>query len=77
LFASQSDENLLSPCRLMQAPLFIAHVRESITGSTIRANCHPFAYQNWSFAHNGQIGGFYKMQCSLESLLSDELSQAR
>ena len=42
----------------------------------MRANCHPFAYQNWSFAHNGQIGGFYKMQRSLESLLSDELYQA-
>lgn len=61
----------------MQAPLFIAHVRASTTGSTMRANCHPFAYQNWSFAHNGQIGGFYKMQRSLESLLSDELYQAR
>ena len=41
------------------------------------ANCHPFAYQNWSFAHNGQIGSFHKMQRSLESLLSDELYQAR
>ena len=61
----------------MQAPLFIAHVRASTTGSTMRANCHPFAYQNWNFAHNGQIGGFYKMQRSLESLLSDQLYQAR
>ena len=43
----------------------------------MRANCHPFAYQNWNFAHNGQIGGFYKMQRSLESLLSDQLYQAR
>ena len=43
----------------------------------MHTNCHPFAYQNWSFAYNGQIVGFYKMQRSLESLLSDELYQAR
>jgi glutamine amidotransferase len=43
----------------------------------MRANCHPFAHQNWSFAHNGQIGGFHKMQRLLKSLLSDELYQAR
>jgi len=72
-----SDENLLSLFRLVQAPLLIAHVRASTTGSTMRANCHPFAHQNWSFAHNGQTSGFHKMQCSLESLLSDELYQAR
>ena len=72
-----SDENLLSLCRLVQAPLFIAHVRASTTGATMRANCHPFVYQNWSFAHNGQIGGFQTMQRPLEALLSDDLYQAR
>ena len=39
-----SDENLLSLCHLVQAPLFIAHVRASTTGSTMRTNCHPFAH---------------------------------
>jgi len=43
----------------------------------MRANCHPFVYQNWSFAHNGQIGGFKKMQRPLERFLSDDLYQAR
>lgn len=72
-----SDENLISLCRLVQSPLFIAHVRASTTGATMRPNCHPFVYQNWSFAHNGQIGGFELMQRSLEQLLGDNLYQAR
>ena len=72
-----ADENLTSLCRLVQSTLFIAHVRASTTGATMRANCHPFVYQNWSFAHNGQIGGFKEMQRSLEHLLSDDLYLAR
>lgn len=55
----------------------MAHVRASTTGATMRSNCHPFVYQNWSFAHNGQIGGFQKMKRSLEHLLSDGLYDAR
>lgn len=72
-----SDENLISLCRLVKSKLFIAHVRASTTGTTMRANCHPFVYQRWSFAHNGQIGGFQKMQRRLEQLLSDDLYQAK
>ena len=72
-----ADENLISLCRLVQSRLFIAHVRASTTGATMRANCHPFVYQNWSFAHNGQIGGFRELQRPLERLLSDDLYQTR
>jgi glutamine amidotransferase len=43
----------------------------------MRTNCHPFVYQKWSFAHNGQIGGFQAMQRPLEALLSDDLYHAR
>ncbi len=68
-----SDENLINLCRTVQSHLFIAHVRASTVGETMRSNCHPFAYKNWCFAHNGQIGGFLSMQRQLEGLLSDEL----
>ena len=62
---------------MMQSHLFIAHVRASTSGETMRANCHPFTYGKWSFAHNGQIGEFAQIQRELESLLSDQLYLAR
>lgn len=72
-----SDENLLSLCRMVRSPLFISHVRASTIGTTMRANCHPFTYQAWSFAHNGQIGQFAQQRRKLEGLLSDSLYQAK
>jgi predicted glutamine amidotransferase len=72
-----SDENLISMCRTVQSHLFIAHVRASTTGETMRANCHPFSYKKWCFAHNGQIGGFSAMQRELEALLCDEFYNIR
>ncbi len=72
-----SDENLLNLSRMVQSHLFIAHVRASTIGETMRANCHPFAFENWSFAHNGQIGGYPQMQRDLEIQLSDQHYHAR
>ena len=72
-----SDENLLNLCRTVTSRLFIAHVRASTTGETMRTNCHPFSYGSWCFAHNGQVGGFLTMQRELESLLCDELYNCR
>lgn len=68
-----SDGNLTSLCRLLTAPLFIAHVRASTTGETSRTNCHPFVSGVWSFAHNGQIGDFERLRRPLEALLPDPL----
>ena len=72
-----SDENLLNLCRMVNSHLFIAHVRASTTGETMRANCHPFTYEQWCFAHNGQIGGFHQMKRDLEQHLSDDLYHSR
>ncbi|MEP2947189.1 MAG: class II glutamine amidotransferase [Lentilitoribacter sp.] len=46
-------------------------------GETSRSNCHPFTYQNWSFAHNGQIAEFGLIRRGLEASLSDELYNHR
>ena len=72
-----SDGNLSSLCRAVSAPLFLAHVRASTEGEVIRTNCHPFVYQNWSFAHNGRIGGFSRIRRSLEASLPDLLYHRR
>ena len=72
-----SDSNLPSVCRMIKSGLFIAHVRASTFGTTSRENCHPFAFGNWSFAHNGGIGNFKLIRRQVENLLADEYYNAR
>ncbi len=58
VYPAWSDPNLKSIASQISSKLFLAHVRAS-TGSAIsRNNCHPFVVENWSFMHNGQMGGF-------------------
>ena len=72
-----ADTNLQSLAKQIRSPLFMAHVRASTGGGTNRDNCHPFAYKNWSFMHNGQISNFDKLRRVLESRLSDEIFALR
>jgi glutamine amidotransferase len=72
-----SDGNLTNLCRMVQAGLFLAHVRASTQGETARANCHPFVFGKWSFMHNGKMGGFKAIRRQLEASLSDALYLAR
>ena len=67
-----ADTNLQSLAKQIRSPLFMAHVRASTGGGTNRDNCHPFAYKNWAFMHNGQISNFDRLRRVLESELSDE-----
>ncbi|MCC9607725.1 class II glutamine amidotransferase [Blastopirellula sp. JC732] len=42
--------------------LFLAHVRAA-TGTPIqRTNCHPFAFENWLFQHNGSVPEFRRLK---------------
>lgn len=72
-----SDGNLLSLCKMIRSPLFLAHVRASTTGETTRLNCHPFAHRHWSFMHNGQVPDIDRIRRTLEALLPDDLYLAR
>lgn len=72
-----ADSNLPDLARIIRSPLFLAHVRAGTTGGTSRANCHPFKWRNWSFCHNGQIGGFAGVRRALEALLPDDLFATR
>ena len=69
--------NLLDICRMVKSKVFIAHIRASTFGATSRENCHPFAYDNWSFAHNGGIGEFSLIRRKIENLLGDQYYSAR
>lgn len=72
-----SDGNLVSLCRMIRSPLFIAYIRASTMGETSRANCHPFAHGRWSFCHNGQVPQFPRIRRAMESALPDDLYAQR
>lgn len=72
-----SDGNLPNLCRMVRSRLFLAHVRASTAGETSRQNCHPFAHENWSFMHNGQVPDIHHIRRRLEALLPDEYYDLR
>ncbi len=66
-----SDPNLLSLTAQVRSRLFLAHVRASTGTATSRDNCHPFVVDNWTFMHNGQIGGYNALRRAAEMMISD------
>src|SRR5258706_8517323 len=72
-----SDDNLLSIAHQIRARLFLAHVRASTGSATTRANCHPFAADNWLFMHNGQIGGWDRLRRQIEMMIPDDIFPLR
>ncbi|MGJ5619221.1 class II glutamine amidotransferase [Sulfitobacter sp. MF3-043] len=73
VYPAWSDPNLKSLAEQVQARLFLAHVRASTGTATSRNNCHPFVQGNWSFMHNGQVGGFDGFRRHAEALILDDL----
>lgn len=72
-----SDPNLRAVSHHVQSGLFLSHVRAS-TGSCItRNNCHPFVAKEWSFMHNGQVGGFDDFRKQADMSISDDLYNFR
>lgn len=72
-----SDENLHHLCHHIHSHLFFAHVRSSTGTAVTRANCHPFASDNWLFMHNGFIGNWERLRRPVEALIPDDLYPAR
>lgn len=72
-----NDFNLKNLSRHLQSHLFFAHVRASTGMATTRVNCHPFAFEQWLFMHNGQIGDYDRMRRVIEAKLDDRHYAAR
>lgn len=72
-----SDCNLKSLSAHIKSKLFFAHVRASTGTATNRSNCHPFAYKNWLFMHNGQIGDYESIRWHLDRLIPEHLYNHR
>ncbi len=71
------DENLRSLSRQIESQLFFAHVRASTGTSVTRANCHPFTFGNWSFMHNGRLGGWSDHRREMEGLIDGAFYKER
>ena len=72
-----SDPNLRSLTAQVRSGLFMAHVRASTGTATSRNNCHPFVHGQWSFMHNGQVGGYDQFRRDADMMVPDSLYGAR
>ena len=72
-----SDSNLPCIAAQIRSPMFLAHVRATTGTAISRNNCHPFVVGNWSFMHNGQVGGFQQFRKAADMSIPDELYSHR
>jgi predicted glutamine amidotransferase len=68
-----NDRNLASLSGVVQAPIFLAHIRAS-TGTPVQeTNCHPFRFENWLWVHNGSIAEFGRLKRDLVLAVAPDL----
>lgn len=67
-----NDENLPNIASKVKSECFIGHVRASTVGGVSVANCHPFTFHQYLFAHNGTIDHFEEIKKDLLILLDDQ-----
>jgi glutamine amidotransferase len=68
-----SNNNLARLAKVTRSQCILAHVRAASPGlASADNNCHPFTFQQYAFAHNGDIGGFRVIRRSLQEALSAE-----
>lgn len=67
-----NDENLMNIASKVRSDCFLGHVRASTVGDVGIANCHPFSYKQFLFAHNGTINHFDKIKKDLLVFLDQE-----
>ncbi len=58
---------------LISAPSVLAHVRLASVGAVHLRNAHPFLHGRWSFAHNGTVREFCKVESQITALLDPSL----
>jgi predicted glutamine amidotransferase len=60
-----NDANFQHLADHIHSRLFLSHIRAT-TGSPVqRTNCHPFAFGNWLFQHNGLLPEYGKLKRQL------------
>ncbi|MEP1964069.1 class II glutamine amidotransferase [Tateyamaria sp.] len=77
VYPAWSDANLASLTQQVRSGLFLAHVRASTGTAISRNNCHPFVNEDWSFMHNGQVGGYERFRKAADMAIPDALYASR
>ncbi len=68
-----NDNNLKHLSRKIRSSCFLAHVRASTVGDVNQNNCHPFAYKQYAFVHNGTIRNFDHYKRDFIQALDEDL----
>lgn len=68
-----NDNNLIHLSQKIKSPCFLAHVRASTVGGVNHNNCHPFAFEKYSFVHNGTIRNFDHYKKNMINAIDEDL----
>ena len=72
-----NNDNLNRLAMKLDSGMIFAHVRAAYPGMPVsEQNCHPFAYENYMFMHNGVVAGFLDIRRQLIGLMKDEAYNA-
>ncbi len=68
-----NNQNLTNLASVVRSPCIVAHIRAATPGLPVsHVNCHPFSWGRFTFAHNGEVGGFQAIRRSLQASLGEE-----
>lgn len=67
---AKSDRVFNNIASAISSRIFIAHLRRATQGPVNFLNCHPFFWQEWSFAHNGDLPHFKEIAHELRLLVN-------
>lgn len=75
--AASEDLRFSETAKGVIARVVVAHIRKATVGRRSKSNAHPFTHGRWTFAHNGTIPSFEKIEPYLLSRTPSELIQMR
>jgi predicted glutamine amidotransferase len=70
---AHKNPNYVDASKRITSNIIISHVRQASTGNKSKENSHPFAYNNWLFAHNGTISCYKNLKLKLEQKYIDNI----
>jgi predicted glutamine amidotransferase len=69
------DESYKEAIEAIQSKCIVGHVRLASKGKVSVANCHPFVFGQWTFAHNGTLTALDKLRDSLQDEIPKKLQK--
>ena len=71
--AAHQDVFFAEAAERLYARTVVAHVRRATVGGPAITNTHPFTHGSWTFAHNGTVRAFDRVQPLLEREIPEQL----